>query len=181
MKKNETVLDRYLSLVGTSRYKVSRYSSISESTLQNSGLAFEKDGVNARVSIRTINAIAEATGQTPGEVLDGLECIINAKLTFMTFDQLRLDVKNELEAMPGVNFVEPKHGQFEIKVGKKTQDLALTINRVDWLKTNEKNPQGLPSIRSSFYGHQFLPTKDAVRNMLIDIINNETKAHRLGD
>lgn len=79
MNKNETVLDRYLSLINVSRYKVSRYSSISESTLQSSGLAFEKDGVDARVSIRTINAIAEATEQTPGEVLDGLECVINAR------------------------------------------------------------------------------------------------------
>lgn len=181
MNKNETVLDRYLSLFYVSRYKVSRYSSISESTLQNSGLAFEKDGIDARVSIRTINAIAEATEQTPGEVLDGLECLIKANLTFMTYSQLKLEVKNELSAMPGVSFTDLKHdGRLEIKVGKKTQIITLRVNAVDWLETNPKNPQGLPSIRSSFYGRQFLPTKNSVRDMLISIIKNETKDHRLG-
>lgn len=70
------VLDRYMSIQGVTRYEVSKRGKVSASTLQSAVVAFDKAGMQAKVAVKTITAIAEAVNQTPGQVLDGIQDVI---------------------------------------------------------------------------------------------------------
>lgn len=70
------VLDRYLNIQGVTRYEVSKRGKVSASTLQSAVVAFDKAGMQAKVAVKTITAIAEAVNQTPGQVLDGIQDVI---------------------------------------------------------------------------------------------------------
>lgn len=69
----QNILDRYLNSQDTVRYRISKKESISASTLQSAADAFDKDGMNAKVAIKTITAIAHYLHKTPGQVLDGIQ------------------------------------------------------------------------------------------------------------
>lgn len=69
----QNILDRYLNSESTVRYRISKKENISASTLQSAADAFDKDGMNAKVAVKTITAIANYLHKTPGEVLDGIK------------------------------------------------------------------------------------------------------------
>ena len=71
------ILDRYLNIQGVTRYEVSKHGKVSASTLQSAVVAFDKAGMQAKVAVKTITAIAEAVNQTPGQVLDGIQDVIS--------------------------------------------------------------------------------------------------------
>ncbi|GKS80743.1 hypothetical protein LPAF129_04280 [Ligilactobacillus pabuli] len=69
----QNILDRYLNSKSTVRYRISKKENISASTLQSAADAFDKDGMNAKVAVKTITAIAHYLHKTPGQVLDGIK------------------------------------------------------------------------------------------------------------
>ncbi|HJE96304.1 MAG TPA: hypothetical protein K8V00_01670 [Ligilactobacillus acidipiscis] len=71
------VLDRYLNIQGVTRYEISKRGKVSASTLQSAVAAFDKAGMQAKVAVKTITAIAEAVNRTPGQVLDGIQDVIS--------------------------------------------------------------------------------------------------------
>ena len=73
----QNILDRYLNSQDTVRYRISKKESISASTLQSAADAFDKDGMNAKVAVKTITAIANYLHKTPGQVLDGIKEFID--------------------------------------------------------------------------------------------------------
>lgn len=73
----QNILDRYLNSESTVRYRISKKENISASTLQSAADAFDKDGMNAKVAVKTITVIANYLHKTPGEVLDGIKEFID--------------------------------------------------------------------------------------------------------
>ena len=69
----QNILDRYLNSESTVRYRISKKENISASTLQSAADAFDKDGMNAKVAVKTITTIAHYLHKTPGQVLDGIK------------------------------------------------------------------------------------------------------------
>ena len=61
------IIDEYLKKFGLTRYRVVVMTGISQNTLAN---ANRKDA--SHLSVKTIQALAEASGETPGKVLDSI-------------------------------------------------------------------------------------------------------------